>query len=267
MMTTSCQTDSSLDRFLTQQPWQITAEPFRHLVVRDVFTDECYSRLAAAFRSTLESVLHRGYLKDHDIHGTTLGPEHAEMFAPLLSRAWHDRLGSALGVPATGHVLAGIHHHLAGSSGGFPHNDLNSGWFIGDPSLAEVTFSSPLRLDYTSGHVLSQDVHADDVVHTVRAVAMIFYLCNPGWRPGDGGTTALYRSAEDGVDCPVSEVPPVNNSLLAFECTPGSFHGFRRNTAAERNSIVLWLHRPLEDVISRWGRDAIVPYGLRPGRG
>jgi len=256
-----------LDRYLAHHRWEVKSEPFRHVVARDVFTEDCYSRLAAAFRSTLASVIHRGYLEDHDIHGTTLGPKHAEMFAPLLSRAWHDLLASTLGVSATGHVLAGIHHHLAGSSGGFPHNDLNSGWFAGKPGIGEVTFSSPSLLDYTSGQVLSQELRADEFVHTVRAVAMIFYLCNPEWQPGDGGTTALYRSAKDDVDRPVLEVPPINNSLLAFECTPESFHGFRSNTTSERNSIVLWLHRPLEYVINRWGQDAIVPYGLRPGQG
>lgn len=266
-MPTGCETAPYLGRYLAHHQWQLKSEPFSHVVAHDVFTEDCYSRLAVAFRSTLASAMHRGYLEDHDIHGTTLGSHHAEMFAPLLSRAWHDRLASTFDVSATGHVLAGIHHHLVGGSEGFPHNDLNSGWFAGKPSAGEITLSSPLLLDYTSGHVLSRDLRAVDLVHTVRAVAMIFYLCNPGWRPGDGGTTALYRSAEDDMDHPVLEVPPINNSLLAFECTPESFHGFRSNTTSERNSIVLWLHRPLEYVINRWGRDAIVPYGLRPGQG
>jgi hypothetical protein len=264
MMPAASYTAPSLDSYVAHDRWQVKSEPFRHVVAHDVFTEDCYSRLATAFGSTLESVKNRGYLKDHDIHGTTLGPRHAETFAPLLSRAWHDLLASTFGVFATGHVLAGIHHHLPGSADGFPHNDLNSGWFVGKPGTTGVTFSSPSLLEYTSGKVLSQDLRTDDIVHTVRAVAMIFYLCNPVWHPEGGGTTALYRGALDDVDRPVLEVPPTNNSLLAFECTPKSYHGFRSNITSERNSIILWLHRPFQYAIDRWGEDAIVPYGLRP---
>jgi len=267
MMPSATEASTDLDRFLANRRWRVNPEPFPHVVVQGVFTDDCYARLADAFRSTLAPVVHRGYLKDHDIHGTTLGPDQTEMFAPLLGRAWHDLLASTFGVPATGHVLAGIHHHVVESSDGFPHNDLNSGWFVGKPDPRDVVLSSPLLADYTSGQVLGTGLNADDLVHTVRAVAMIFYLCNADWSPGDGGTTGLYRGAEDDVDCPVVDVSPINNSLLAFECTPSSYHGFRRNTVSERNSIVLWLHQPLDHVINRWGEDAIVPYGLRPARG
>jgi len=97
-------------------------------------------------------------------------------------------------------------------------------------------------------------------VETIRAVAAIFYLDNPPWSPGDGGTTGLYRNASDPVDQPAAVVPPLNNSMLAFECTPFSYHGFVSNRRHPRNSVVLWLHRSRQDVVRRWGEHAIVGY-------
>ncbi len=86
---------------------------------------------------------------------------------------------------------------------------------------------------------------------------MIFYLANPV-RGVVGGETGLYRAASDPIDRPADVVPPVNNSLVAFECTPTSFHGFMSNRNAVRNCLVMWLHREKTEAIRRWGESSIV---------
>ena len=89
-------------------------------------------------------------------------------------------------------------------------------------------------------------------------MAVLFYLANEPWRPGDGGETALFHGAGGGIDRPAAVVPPVNNSMLAFECTPFSFHTFLSNVRTPRNSVVMWLHRPKSEVEERWTSRPIV---------
>jgi hypothetical protein len=250
-----------LDTLLYNRRWLKRTRPFNHVIVRDVFTVAAYRRLLAGYEDLLSIVLGRGYLEKHDIHGTTLTGDRVAAFHPLLSRDWHDALAGVFGVQATGHVLCGIHHHLVGSEPGFPHNDLNAGWFARDPAPGSIEFSAPYEIDYLTGKRLVDEA---EPIETVRAVAAIYYLGNPPWSPGDGGSTGLYRRVTDAVEQPLLEVPPRNNSLFAFECTPNSYHGFISNRRYPRNSIIMWLHRPKSEVVDRWGADQIVPYGLRP---
>jgi Rps23 Pro-64 3,4-dihydroxylase Tpa1-like proline 4-hydroxylase len=94
-------------------------------------------------------------------------------------------------------------------------------------------------------------------VEVVRGAALILYLANQEWRPGDGGETALYESSGVRVDDPVAAWPPENNSLVSFECTPHSFHTFLANTRIARTSIIMWVHRPLEEAVSLYGEDGL----------
>lgn len=232
-------------------------EPFPHIVACDVLREPVYEELVRGFRDLLGGD-GGNYLQGHDIHGRTLTPDYDGPLKLFASRPWHDMLASLLRVEATGHVNCGVHHHLVGSANGFPHNDLNPGWFAGEVNGDGIRLAEPTHCEYTSGRLHSPSDHS--AVETVRAVAVIFYLDNPPWSPGDGGTTGLYRNASDPVDQPAAVVPPLNNSLLAFECTPFSYHGFISNHRHPRNSVVLWLHRPRQDVVRRWGEHAIVGY-------
>lgn len=250
-----------LDDALANRRWLLRSDPFPHVVARHVFRPEVYAGIEAGFRDLLDRVLGRSYLEDHDIHGTTVTAREADRFGPLLTRGWHDMLTSIFDVQATGQVLCGLHHHKVGSNDSFPHNDLNLGWFGGEAAPGQIELSSPHTVDYLTGKALADGATP---VAAVRAVAMIFYLANPPWSVGDGGVTGVYRKGSDPVHRPALRVPPVNNSLFAFECTPRSYHGFIGNRRHPRNSIVLWLHRPKEVVTARWGEGAIVPYGLRP---
>jgi hypothetical protein len=98
---------------------------------------------------------------------------------------------------------------------------------------------------------------ASEKIEVLRGVALIFFLMNDGWRPGDGGETGLYASAQDAISRPAARCPPENNSLVAFECTPHSFHSYLANGRLPRSSIIMWVHRPLEEGIARYGAERI----------
>jgi 2OG-Fe(II) oxygenase superfamily len=172
-----------------------------------------------------------------------------------VSREWHDLLARIVGVTATGDVSASVHHHDPGGASGWPHNDLNPGWFA-EPAAGpdEVRLAAEGDVGYHHG-TRPEGVPARE---TVRAVSLLFYLANPPWSPGDGGETGLYESVR--ADRPSVAVPPVNNSLVAFECTPFSYHGFISNHRAPRNSVVMWLHRDRGEAVERWGEQSIVSW-------
>jgi 2OG-Fe(II) oxygenase superfamily len=246
---------------LTGRPWLVRDRPFPHYVAEDVFTAGFYTDLVRQF----------GELRGHGLAETMTPDKFSRMSGfdayslplqcvlpgtPLslfTSRPWHDLLARAAGVPGTGHVRAALHHHLPGSADGSVHNDFNPGYFETAAGPGEVVMPGD-TFSYHSG--ADRDGRTGpNVVATVRALAVLIYLHNPSWRPGDGGETALYfhpRAAAAAL------APPKDNSMLIFECTPMSFHRFCSNRGHPRNSIIMWLHRPWQDAVRRWGEKAIV---------
>jgi len=244
-----------LRSLLRNRRWTRCLDPFPHVLAHDVFRPAVHDRLAAAFSRVATGA---PYMPRHDIFGRTLTAGMRNPFMIFTSRAWHDLLAGVIGVDATGHVNAGLHHHAPGSAHGFPHNDLNPGWFVAGPGRDGIVLPRPRTVAYTTGATFRPGVAT---VETVRAVAMIYFVANPDWTPAHGGETGLYAGPGDDPEAPVVAVPPVENSLLAFECTPGSYHGFIANRAVPRNSVIMWLHRPRAEAVRRWGAGSIVEYG------
>lgn len=258
------------DLINTDHRWLRYEQPFPHVVATNAFRTEVYDELSREFDQILargcadyptgvDTQFSRG-MRSYDAYGYNFSQARAGAFEVLLSRAWCNLLADLFGVRATHHVNIGLHHHAVGSASGWPHSDLAPGWFVDDMPGSEPALSDHSKIDYESGAV-----HADgiDGVEEVRAVAALIYLNNPGWKPGDGGETGLYGGPRSDVARPVSTVPPVNNTVLAFECTPFSFHTFLSNVRSVRNSIVMWLHRPKAEVLDRWGDEPIVYWGGR----
>jgi Rps23 Pro-64 3,4-dihydroxylase Tpa1-like proline 4-hydroxylase len=93
---------------------------------------------------------------------------------------------------------------------------------------------------------------------------MIFYVANSPWVEGDGGETGLYRYASDQVTSAAVKIPPLNNSLVVFENTPWALHSFISNIRSPRTSVVLWLHRGMEEARRRFGERALFRW-RKPG--
>lgn len=239
---------------LAHRRWVRRTLPFPHVVATDVFTDEVYAALEADFVRLLDGgAISQPSGSGYEATWARLA-EHAD--GPLslfLSRGWHDLLAGVARVgTTTGDVSVGLHHHEPGGAPGWPHNDLNPGWFPEDaPGPGEVGVDG--LVDYHHG-----PADGSPARETVRAVSALFYLANPPWAEGDGGETGLYDSVAAGARTEGVLVPPVNNSLVLFECTPYSWHAYARASRHQRNSLVMWLHRPRQDVVERWGESSVV---------
>jgi hypothetical protein len=216
---------------LANRRWLRSERPFPHVVASNVFHPAFYQQLADVVTRTIAA----GNLTRADEHDILVHAVTAPADPPLsffFSREWQDLLAAIFDLPATGEVTCAIHHHLVGSHSGFPHNDL--------------------RRDWAAGTALSQTPMISERPEAVRGVAVLLYLANEPWFPGDGGETGLYRSAADPVNRPMRAVPPINNTLLAFPCSPISFHAFRSNRRHPRNSIVLWTYQRTDELVEAW---------------
>ena len=253
---------------LANRRWLRREKPFPHVVATDVFTPAAYRDIEVAFQQLLalglgdprERERFSRSIEGYDVYALSLQPSLPEPLHVFFSREWHDAIAAVAGGHATGDVDGALHHHPPGTLSGRPHNDLNPGWFAGEADPGEVNLSDGRRCSYQSGRLGAAGVGGPSPRETIRAVAVLFYVNNPPWRPGDGGETGLYLDGRARTENPVLAVPPRNNSLLLFECTPRSYHAFIRNTVQPRNSVIHWLHRTKEDVIRRWGSEPIVSW-------
>ncbi|MBI1332728.1 MAG: 2OG-Fe(II) oxygenase [Armatimonadetes bacterium] len=254
----------SLEGILQNRRWLYRSEPYGHYTAANVFTAEFYGEVARQYMELLgrglsESPQEGRFSRlngNYDAYLMRFEPGQEGPLSLFTSRAWHDMVAGLFQIDATGDVDGALHHHAIGGRNGRIHNDLNPGWFISQPPHGGVNVTDPKICSYTSGKTAPGFTSRE----TARAVAVLFYLCNDGWRPGDGGETGLYMNEDDPIESPIGVVPPINNSLLAFECTPYSFHTFLSNRRLARNCIVMWVHRTKEETISRWGWNKVVPW-------
>jgi hypothetical protein len=253
----------SLEHIVHQRRWQVCREPFLHIVAHDVFTPDFYACLDRAYGDLLARGLSEKHdpakfsrnISNYDVYSMSLSADTPAPFDVFISREWHDMLAGLFGIRATGDVNGGFHHHPQGSKTGQVHNDLNPGWFVDAADPFQVNVSrSELVCSYSTGRVIDSKL---GVHETIRAIAVLYYLHNPPWQPGAGGETGLYSSHRQPVLEPTRAVTPINNSLLLFECRPNSFHSFLSNRNGPRNSMIMWLHRPVEDIVQRWGQNSI----------
>lgn len=254
---------------IANRRWTRRTKPFPHFVAEGLFREGYYRDLESGFHEVLSRGLANRWdgrrfcrsASGYDAHVLPFSKGLPDPFHVLLSRPWHDVLARVTHVDATGDVDGGLHHHEPGTADGWLHTDLSPGWFAGAVGKEEVQLSDGRRCEYVSGRATSPGVIP---VERVRGAAMILYLANGPWAPADGGETGLYETP-DGAGG--AFVAPADNSMLLFECTPFSYHAFRRNRRKARNSLVLWIHRSREDAVARFGEASIVPWRPRVSRG
>lgn len=248
---------------LAHSKWSYANDPFPHIRVEQVFIDSTYSQLLAAFRETY-SRSNAGrpeaerlvYLKGNfDAYLMPFKPSLSGPLSLFVSRAWVDLLSKVTGVSATRDVNGALHCHPTGSKDGFIHKDFSSCWFVDKPRPDGINVANNEICNYRTGAVSIPGTVAQE---RVRAVAMIYYINNPPWSPGDGGETGLYRTDHDPIHQPAVAIPPINNTMLIFECSPHSRHSFISNLRNPRSSIVMWLHRTKPDTVAKWGENSIV---------
>jgi hypothetical protein len=241
---------------LANRRWVRRLRPFPHVYAKDVFRPDVYRELHEEFcRIEREHPeLFARNMPGYDASGTNISKFRDGPLGVFVSRDWHDLIAAAAGVRATGDINAALHHHEPGSESGWPHNDLNPGWFAGDPPRPDE-----VRLEYTNGVALQDGARPPGITarESIRAVSLLFYLGNPDWKPGDGGETGLFSDVATAGRGPTAAVPPINNSMVFFECLPRTWHAFLSNRVKPRNSVVMWLHRTKDEVLERFGDEAI----------
>jgi hypothetical protein len=186
-------------------------------------------------------------IANYDATVVPLTSPDAGAFAPFLSFEWLTLVSRAMGLDATLEVDGALHSHPPGSRSGWIHNDYNPGWFARAAGANEVYLNDG-ACNYRTGKMRADGAHG---ICRMRYVTLIFYLANQAWRPGMGGETGIYLSQKRSVDDADFFVPPRDNTLLLFECTPHSWHTFR-TTTFQRNSITLWLHRDFDEARKQW---------------
>lgn len=250
----------SLHDALSQAPWIERIRPFPHVVTCEVFRPSLAAAIDDAARDIIygsDRLRHFGW---YDAYACGFQRAASGPLGIFTSREWHDLIAQTMGVPATGHVSGGIHHHPVGTANGFIHNDLNPVYFARDPGPDEVALPDQARVSYTLGNAIPGSLARP----VVRCTTLIYYLGNPAWHVGDGGETALYKGISQDHRYPETRVPPINNSMLIFNCTPASFHAFTGNWRSERNSVIMWLHAPPAEMARRYGAESFVRFKAHP---
>jgi hypothetical protein len=247
----------SLSDILLDRVWWRREAPFPHVVASCVFVPEVAHALAAAMRSLIDDAATLRHFGWYDAYGWGFPYDTPWPFSIFTSPDWHTLIATAMGVSATTHVAGGAHHHPRGTGSGFVHNDLNPVYFDdSDQHSGQIRLPAHDRVSYTQGTVLKPGAKPREVV---RRTALLYYLANPRWAPGDGGETGLYKRRTDKVGH-ARLIPPINNSMLIFNCTPRSFHGFIANPRHERNSIVMWLHDDAATMTDQFGADNLARF-------
>jgi len=237
--------------------WTQHTRPFLHYRASDLLAEDEYARLARYFVKLLRSFEQDNDSKTRFVRSSArydarvlgVNEDLASELAPFFSATWIDNIYSLFGYDNIRYVDGALHSSLPGSRTGWIHTDLCSAWFVDEQTTSTLTFPNRSACDYFTGVSKGGSV---PVIELKRAAAMIYYLCNDGWEPGDGGETALYDCPFEGTFSPPFLVQPRNNSLLLFECSPHSYHRFISNTRNTRNSIILWIHGTPREISARW---------------
>ncbi len=248
---------NDLCKVLVNRDWVRRELPFPHVVASNVFTASFYEALSLQLMGMLgggpEKTKPPRAMPGLDVFGMAFAPPVSGPLAVFVSPAWRDLMCQRFDISPTPYVYAGAHHHSAGSKSGFIHTDFGAAWYA-HGSNGSIQLPNHQLCNYQTG---KGDLSDAQKVQVVRGVVLLFYLLNDGWEPGDGGETGLYAREDLPVSEPSAFVPPVNNSLVAFECSPASFHTFISNRKRPRTSITVTVHRTLEDAERRFGREHV----------
>jgi hypothetical protein len=208
---------------LTGRPWLRHSRPFPWIGARETFSpavvDELRAGLGELRSRGLSEVPDPGRLSRNmahsDAYSWNLPSDVGAPFDAFRTASWQRLVSGLFGVATTGDVNAAVHLHQPHSATGTIHRDLGEGWFSDQPRADGVNVMDLRRCGYTSGTAPP----GVQVRRTARAVTMIYYLGNPGWRPADGGGTGLYSHPQDDLSAPRATVQPLDNSALFFENT------------------------------------------------
>jgi 2OG-Fe(II) oxygenase superfamily len=252
---------TNLAEVISNRSWLKRQTPFDHVVAESVFIAPFYRMLEQQLRKILERGLsetpvpqmYSRNIPGYDTYALGFNRDIGPPLDIFLSVEWRCMMSNLFGVGVTPYFMIGSHHHAPQSLSGFVHNDSNPMWFKrSNCSAIQMPESDSCNFKTGAGPLRDHEK-----IRVVRSVALIFFLLNDGWRPGDGGETGLFARDAAGILRPIQTVPPLNNSLIAFECTPQSYHAFLSNRRLSRTSIVMWTHRTIQEFDDKFGTERL----------
>ena len=219
--------------------FSLVREPFPHIVIENFFKPDIYAALCQKF----EIAKNKGFSEEkaspvNQFHAFTVEYD-GYVYTPqgtldptnplslFFSLEWNNFFSKLFHQFSTFETTLAFHHHPIGNTTGFVHND-----------FVDMPFSPISKLP--NGVIWKSSPKPDRKVR--RTISILYYLNNPEWRQGDGGETGIYSADKKTL---LKVVPPVNNTLFAFQTSPQSMHAFQGNKT-ERNSFVQWFHTPPE---------------------
>jgi hypothetical protein len=192
---------------IANRRWTLNREPFLHVIATNVFDDGLYKTIATEFDALLERGLSESNdtrrfsrnMGSYDAHSLHLHSDYTGALDIFASREWHDMISAVFAIKTTDDLSIELHHHAPGSVNGSIHDDFNPGWFSDKPRADGINLVS-LETNYKTGYNGDPTVKPRE---TIRAIALLFYLNNPLWIPGNGGETGLYKKGTDNVNAPM----------------------------------------------------------------
>lgn len=243
----------SIESYFFKPNWATQPYPFQHIYSPNVFSNSFYSKLCRDYNIRIKEL--NNSIRKETLLAIDITSQPTDSLSFFTNRKWIDFVSGLLGISATTYINMALHCHPVGSKSGWIHNDLNPGWFQ-QANNEQISFVTD-ECDYRNGVSSSVQIRS---VQLVRSLAIIFYLNNPDFHHMQGGGTGLFTKNNQDIQNPDVIVPPINNSILIFPCTPFSFHTFLSNKNYQRHSIIMWLHSPIETAIEKWGVNSIVPW-------
>jgi|GEM_PF-1529957 len=251
-----CQIHPRESRYLTEQ---IFEEPFKHIIVDDLFEIETYKKICLNFPSFLDGV--QKYKDTPNAKGdyegiiTGLGVKTLEKtgLGLFASKVFQNYIEEKFDIETTKFIAPSAHLHDPPSKNGYIHTDYN---MVSFQDTGEDGFVS-CNVDYTDDTIAHPDTKK-----LIRSIALLYYLDNDDSLESIGGGTGIYdRSGQL-----IKSVEPKNNRLLIFEMTHNSYHAFI-GANFKRSCIVSWFHsEPVymrdrhkdiggESLVERWTDD------------
>ena len=252
-----CQIHPRESRYLIEQ---IFEEPFKHIIVDDLFDRETYKEICLNFPSFMEGI--QKYKDTPNAKGAYegriagLGVKVLEKtgLGLFASKVFQNYIEEKFDIETTKFIAPSAHLHEPPSKNGYIHSDYNIVSFKDDPD--DYGFMS-CNVDYTDDTIAHPDTKK-----LIRSIALLYYLDNDDSLESIGGGTGIYDKNNE----LIKSVEPKSNRLLIFEMTHNSYHAFI-GANFKRSCIVSWFHsEPAymrerhkdlggEKLVERWSND------------
>lgn len=218
-------------------------EPFKYIVIDNLFKPEIYNKLSKKFPEYIARKNAPHGQVGHNpknIYNAIIYGFHLNDFTDgydfFIDTFWKNYLSDILDITFNQHTICSTHFHKGSpeqpSKDGWVHKDLSICSAIDDPSKEIKVIDDCEYADDSNGQPFARKI--------IRSVANLFYLNNKeNVSIDDGGGTAVCNSYN--INERVKTILPINNRMFAFEISPISYHSFI-GANFDRSAVVQWFH-------------------------